>query len=262
MSEPDYLEAFTFLVPETTKISSPAASSDVKSVAVLNSCSQSGVPATQQCSGHGWCKPFNENKRALNYLSFCICDRDWTDPECRTKRKSQTVTFLLSLFLGPLGADYFYLGLPLWGLTKMLTLGGCGVWWVYDIVRTGSTPVYGQTYRVANDLPYGIFVITTVSLFLFIGFVISVRWYLSVRQQRRDDLATLHESEEAKHFKLGEENLGVKFADSAGGFADGRRQFAGYGSTLLSNVPNAGEPYASTGGPYGPYRWVRTTCEI
>jgi len=43
-------------------------------------------------------------------------------------------TFCLSLFLGWLGVDRFYLGSPMLGLLKLVTMGGAGVWWLFDLI--------------------------------------------------------------------------------------------------------------------------------
>ena len=48
--------------------------------------------------------------------------------------KSFIAAFLLSLFLGVLGADRFYLGEVGMGIFKLLTAGGLGVWYVVDLV--------------------------------------------------------------------------------------------------------------------------------
>lgn len=40
----------------------------------------------------------------------------------------------LSIFLGWLGADRFYIGDTGLGLLKLCTLGGVGVWWIIDII--------------------------------------------------------------------------------------------------------------------------------
>lgn len=41
---------------------------------------------------------------------------------------------LLSIFLGWLGIDRFYLGKIGTGILKLITWGGLGVWWIIDII--------------------------------------------------------------------------------------------------------------------------------
>ncbi|MCC3299652.1 TM2 domain-containing protein [Arthrobacter caoxuetaonis] len=49
-------------------------------------------------------------------------------------QKSFLVTWLLSLLLGVLGVDRFYLGKVGTGIAKLLTVGGLGVWWLVDLI--------------------------------------------------------------------------------------------------------------------------------
>lgn len=46
--------------------------------------------------------------------------------------KSPTVAIVLSLFLGFLGIDRFYIGNILLGILKLITLGGFGIWTIID----------------------------------------------------------------------------------------------------------------------------------
>ena len=48
--------------------------------------------------------------------------------------KDWLVTLLLSLFLGGLGIHRFYVGKIGTGILQLITLGGCGIWTLIDII--------------------------------------------------------------------------------------------------------------------------------
>lgn len=54
----------------------------------------------------------------------------------RNKHKPRNflTALLLSIFVGQLGIDRFYLGYIGLGILKLITLGGCGIWWLIDLI--------------------------------------------------------------------------------------------------------------------------------
>jgi hypothetical protein len=52
--------------------------------------------------------------------------------------KSRGVATALAALLGVFGAHRFYLGKPQSGALMVLTVGGLGIWWLYDVVLVAS----------------------------------------------------------------------------------------------------------------------------
>ena len=72
----------------------------------------------------------------------------------RTEPHDPTSALVLSILLGYLGIDRFYLGHPIRGLLKLLTLGGLGIWWLVDIVlRIDDVRRAGRAARTAPAQP-------------------------------------------------------------------------------------------------------------
>jgi len=61
-----------------------------------------------------------------------------TEPVKAPKQRSWHVAFFLSLFLGPFGADRFYIGRTRSAIVKLVTLSCFGVWWLTDFILIAS----------------------------------------------------------------------------------------------------------------------------
>ena len=69
--------------------------------------------------------------------------------------KDKTIALILSILLGGLGVDRFYLGYTGMGVLKLLTGGVFGVMWIIDIINiaTGNLgPADGSGYSSENEL--------------------------------------------------------------------------------------------------------------
>jgi hypothetical protein len=216
----DYLLSQAYLPPNA-----PAGSPGI-----INSCRMSTLSASVQCSGRGACETFEfwkaneknndkdsnddddkntvrdmsiqtagQRKAALekNAFVFCKCERDWAGPECQEKRKSQLTAYFLSIFFGLFGADHFYLGFPVFGALKLVSLGGLGIWWLADVIRIGSSAPMSKYYRCSKDLPHWAFVLTCISFAFIVGFIVMVVTTVGhVRRRRKDALLRQAEDED------------------------------------------------------------------
>ena len=51
-----------------------------------------------------------------------------------TKKVNWTLTLIMSILFGSIGVDRFIMGHVGLGLLKLFTMGGCGIWWLIDLI--------------------------------------------------------------------------------------------------------------------------------
>lgn len=65
-------------------------------------------------------------------------------------RRDYVVALVLSVLVGTLGVDRFYMGKVGTGILKLLTVGGLGIWWLIDLILIALKKLEDkQGYRLA-----------------------------------------------------------------------------------------------------------------
>ena len=69
--------------------------------------------------------------------------------EQRNEWRRQLTILIMSFLAGYLGVDRFYKGQAGWGIVKLITLGGAGVWYLVDLAVAAYD--FGKTDRQMRE---------------------------------------------------------------------------------------------------------------
>lgn len=65
--------------------------------------------------------------------------------------KSRTVALALALLLGVFGAHRFYAGRTASAILMLFTLGGLGIWWMFDVIVVAAGGFHDDLGRLVSD---------------------------------------------------------------------------------------------------------------
>jgi len=65
-------------------------------------------------------------------------------PAVGKKDKKWIVALILSILVGSLGVDRFYMGYIGTGILKLITFGGLGIWWLIDLIMIATKHDYSK----------------------------------------------------------------------------------------------------------------------
>lgn len=90
-------------------------------------------------------------KKEIKKIQKSLNEQTEMSPEAnmQDQPKSQLVALLLAILVGGFGIHRFYLGYTAIGIIQLLTLGGCGVWALIDLIRIAMNDL-----KPADGSPY------------------------------------------------------------------------------------------------------------
>jgi len=90
-----------------------------------------------------------KEKIALKVFGKKIGNKIMDSSKTQGGEKSQVIALILVALIGTLGIHRFYLGYTWQGVVQLLTLGGCGIWALIDLIRiiTGDLKPKGGEYN-------------------------------------------------------------------------------------------------------------------
>lgn len=119
---------------------------------------------------------YNNNPQPIVQNSVnTVSSQPTMSPNDAVGEKSFLAAFILSLLLGWLGVDRFYLGKIGTGILKLITLGGFGIWYIIDLVLLLTNGVKDKKGYKLNDYHEHIkLAIILFVVWILLGLVINI----------------------------------------------------------------------------------------
>jgi hypothetical protein len=83
-------------------------------------------------------KTSSKNTKATVEVPVEVKDVKQAAPAQNKRQVKWVLTVIMSIIFGYLGVDRFMMGHVGLGILKLVTFGGCGIWWLIDIILIAS----------------------------------------------------------------------------------------------------------------------------
>jgi len=91
-----------------------------------------------------------ENKRAKDVKAVINNNTNTSSGGAENKKVNWVLTIIMSVIFGSLGVDRFLMGHVGLGILKLITLGGCGIWWLVDVILIATKHPFKGIEWVSN----------------------------------------------------------------------------------------------------------------
>lgn len=144
-----------------------------------------------------------------------------------TPRKNFMVAAMLSLFLGGLGVDRFYLAKVGTGILKLITFGGFGIWYLIDLILILTGNMVDKFKHPLEGRDRYLKPVLAIVAVVFVLGLVGVSAGGGDGAQQTADTNNKQEQEEEKVAKIGETARDGKFEFTVNGIECGQQQIGG-----------------------------------